>query len=61
MRTGLEVAPWTGTGLSADVNGEVTDDAFLKASNQAKEDAVATAEAIGYPVVLKASQGGGGK
>mmetsp|Transcript_30431 Transcript_30431/g.51415 ORF Transcript_30431/g.51415 Transcript_30431/m.51415 type:complete len:2150 (-) Transcript_30431:120-6569(-) len=55
--------PWSGDGLKADLNeeGRIPDEIFNKAMVTTEEEAVAAAERIGFPVMLKASEGGGGK
>jgi carbamoylphosphate synthase large subunit len=41
--------------------GTIPRDIFLKACVTSEEDAVTTAERVGYPIMIKASEGGGGK
>jgi len=55
--------PWSGDGLKADLNeeGRIPDEIFNKAMVTTVEEAVEAADRIGYPVMLKASEGGGGK
>ena len=58
--------PWSGDGLTVDpqvviATGAVPDDLFRKAMVTTADEAVAAANRIGYPVMLKASEGGGGK
>lgn len=55
--------PWSGDGLVAELTAEGTipDDVFVKATVNTAEDAVNRAANIGYPVMVKASEGGGGK
>ncbi|XRB02905.1 acetyl-CoA carboxylase [Pycnococcus provasolii] len=55
--------PWSGDGLTADLTeeGTIPDEIFQKAMVTTADEAVAAAERIGYPVMLKASEGGGGK
>jgi len=55
--------PWSGDGLEAKLNdeGTIPDEIFNKAMVTTSEEALAAANRIGYPVMLKASEGGGGK
>ena len=55
--------PWSGDGLTAELtdDGRIPDETFNKAMVHTADEAVAAAERIGYPVMLKASEGGGGK
>ena len=55
--------PWSGTGLEAELNeeGTIPDEIFNKAMVTTVEESLAAANRIGYPVMLKASEGGGGK
>lgn len=58
--------PWSGTGISDTVmspQGFVTvpDDAYAKACVNNWEEGLERAEKIGFPVMIKASEGGGGK
>uniref|UniRef100_A0A7S0X6J4 Acetyl-CoA carboxylase n=2 Tax=Mantoniella antarctica TaxID=81844 RepID=A0A7S0X6J4_9CHLO len=55
--------PWSGTGLEAELTAEGTipDEIFKKAMVTTVEESIAAANSIGYPVMLKASEGGGGK
>lgn len=57
---------WSGSGidetiLSADGYVTVADDVYQKACVSDWEDGLIKAEKIGYPVMIKASEGGGGK
>mmetsp|Transcript_26896 Transcript_26896/g.75736 ORF Transcript_26896/g.75736 Transcript_26896/m.75736 type:complete len:317 (+) Transcript_26896:457-1407(+) len=60
---GVPAIPWSGDGLVADLTdeGTIPDDTFDKACIHTLDEAIATADRIGYPVMLKASEGGGGK
>merc|ERR1719284_307611 len=55
--------PWSGDGLVADLTeeGTIPDEIFNKAMVNTAEEALAAAQKIGYPLMLKASEGGGGK
>ncbi|KAJ1334968.1 acetyl-CoA carboxylase [Microdochium nivale] len=58
--------PWSGTGVSeveVDENGIVTvaDDIYMKGCVSSWEEGLEKAHAIGFPVMIKASEGGGGK
>lgn len=58
--------PWSGTGISDTTlssQGYVTvpDDAYAAACVKTWEDGLVKAEKIGFPVMIKASEGGGGK
>ena len=55
--------PWSGDGITSGLNSEgvIPQDVFNKACVFDVEQAAATAEKIGFPVMIKASEGGGGK
>jgi acetyl-CoA carboxylase/biotin carboxylase 1 len=55
--------PWSGDGLTADLTpeGTIPDSIFKKGCVTSSEEAMQVAERIGYPVMVKASEGGGGK
>lgn len=55
--------PWSGGGIKAELNSEgvIPKEIFDSACVFDVEGAVTTAEKIGYPVMIKASEGGGGK
>lgn len=58
--------PWSGTGISdVKVNEQgfvtVEDDVYSKACVKNVDEAFRAAEKIGFPVMIKASEGGGGK
>lgn len=54
---------WSGQGLTVDYKklGCVPDDVFKSACVETPEDLLRVADACGFPVVIKASEGGGGK
>ncbi|KAJ3190595.1 acetyl-coenzyme-A carboxylase [Irineochytrium annulatum] len=59
-------APWSGTGITdttIDENGHVAvpNDAYRAATTLDVEEGIQHAARIGYPVMIKASEGGGGK
>eukprot|EP00434_Breviolum_minutum_P033087 symbB.v1.2.029273.t1/scaffold3008.1/size65483/2 len=60
---GVPSIPWSGDGLTAELTSEGTipESTFKKACLFSVSDAISCAERIGYPVMLKASEGGGGK
>ena len=47
--------------LSADGYVTVADDVYQEACVKSAEDGIIKAERIGYPIMIKASEGGGGK
>jgi len=55
--------PWSGDGLVAQLTdeGTIPDEIFKKATVNSIEEAVRVAARIGYPIMTKASEGGGGK
>ena len=55
--------PWSGEGLEAELTeeGTIPDDIFNKAMVTTVEESLVAANRIGYPVMLKASEGGGCK
>ena len=60
---GVSCMPWNGDGLKADLNEEkqIPQANVDAACITSADEAVGYAEKIGYPVMLKASEGGGGK
>lgn len=57
---------WSGTGidetvLSADGYVTVSDEVYQQACVSDAEDGLLKADKVGYPVMIKASEGGGGK
>jgi acetyl-CoA carboxylase/biotin carboxylase 1 len=58
--------PWSGTGVNEVVTGEdglvtVSEEVYAKGCTSSAEEALAKAKDIGFPVMIKASEGGGGK
>eukprot|EP00438_Fugacium_kawagutii_P004906 Skav229219 [mRNA] locus=scaffold2439:148018:157197:+ [translate_table: standard] len=55
--------PWSGDGLTCQLTdeGTIPEDVFNKAMVTTAEEAQARAEKIGFPIMVKASEGGGGK
>jgi acetyl-CoA carboxylase/biotin carboxylase 1 len=55
--------PWSGGGITSGLNeeGVIPEDVFKSACIFTADEAAATADKIGYPVMIKASEGGGGK
>jgi acetyl-CoA carboxylase/biotin carboxylase 1 len=60
---GVSCMPWNGDGLPAglDENNKIPQSNFDAACITSEDMAVEAADRIGYPVMLKASEGGGGK
>lgn len=54
--------PWSGKGLVVDYKTEgIPASTFRKATVQSVEEAQAVADEVGFPLMVKASEGGGGK
>lgn len=58
--------PWSGSGITETVMSDagfltVSDEVYARACIHSAEEGLAKAETIGYPVMIKASEGGGGK
>ena len=58
--------PWSGTGIKETIMSDqgfltVSDEVYQRACIHSAEEGLAKAEIIGYPVMIKASEGGGGK
>ena len=61
---GVPAIPWSGTGVAVDFascNGIIPPDVYDSACLHTVEQAVESCNKIGYPIMLKASWGGGGK
>eukprot|EP00441_Pelagodinium_beii_P031460 CAMPEP_0197637908 /NCGR_PEP_ID=MMETSP1338-20131121/12992_1 /TAXON_ID=43686 ORGANISM="Pelagodinium beii, Strain RCC1491" /NCGR_SAMPLE_ID=MMETSP1338 /ASSEMBLY_ACC=CAM_ASM_000754 /LENGTH=2142 /DNA_ID=CAMNT_0043210401 /DNA_START=44 /DNA_END=6472 /DNA_ORIENTATION=+ len=60
---GVPCIPWSGDGLDASLqeDGTIPDEVFKKGCVFSVEEAKASAERIGFPIMIKASEGGGGK
>ncbi|KAJ5788255.1 Acetyl-coenzyme A carboxyltransferase N-terminal [Penicillium paradoxum] len=66
QHAGVPCIPWSGTGVDevkVDDNGIVTveDEIYNKGCTFSPEEGLAKAKEIGFPVMVKASEGGGGK
>ncbi|EAU29893.1 acetyl-CoA carboxylase [Aspergillus terreus NIH2624] len=66
QHAGVPCIPWSGTGVDAvkiDSNGIVTveDETYNKGCTFSPEEGLQKAKEIGFPVMIKASEGGGGK
>jgi acetyl-CoA carboxylase/biotin carboxylase 1 len=63
QKAGVSTMPWNGDGMTADLDefGNIPFEQFDAACIHTEEEAVDAANRIGYPVMLKASEGGGGK
>lgn len=56
--------PWSGSGLTAQYSGKkikISSDLFAKGCVHTAEEGLAASHKIGFPVMIKASEGGGGK
>jgi acetyl-CoA carboxylase/biotin carboxylase 1 len=60
---GVPTIPWNAEGMTADLlpDGTIPFEQFDAACIHTEQEAVDAAERVGYPVMLKASEGGGGK
>lgn len=61
---GVPTLPWSGSGVAvsfADCNGNIPEETYNKACVFSLEEAIDSCQRIGYPIMLKASWGGGGK
>ena len=61
---GVPTLPWSGSHVSIayeECGGEVPEELYVQACLTSPEECVAACQRIGYPVMLKASWGGGGK
>ncbi|TQB75086.1 acetyl-coenzyme-A carboxylase [Monascus purpureus] len=66
QHAGVPCIPWSGTGVDAvriDEDGIVTveDDVYDKGCTHSPQEGLQKAKEIGFPVMIKASEGGGGK
>jgi len=63
QEAGVSVPPWNGDGLPAslDADKKIPQECFDAACITSEDEAVEAAARVGYPVMLKASEGGGGK
>lgn len=62
---GVPTLPWSGSGLVAssgkDKKIKISQDLFKKGCVETAEEGLVAAQKIGFPVMIKASEGGGGK
>lgn len=61
---GVPTLPWSGSGVAvsfADCKGVIPEDTYKKACVYDLDEAIESCQRIGYPIMLKASWGGGGK
>ncbi|EME32530.1 bifunctional acetyl-CoA carboxylase/biotin carboxylase [Galdieria sulphuraria] len=59
---GVPVVPWSGFGVTVDYRSQgIPEEIFRETCIFSESQAVQVANEIGYPVMLKASEGGGGK
>lgn len=62
---GIPTMPWSGSGLVADYTEgtkvKVSKELFRQACVKNLEEGLKSAQKIGFPVMIKASEGGGGK
>lgn len=60
---GVPSIPWSGEGLEANLgpDGTIPEDIFRKGTVSTVEQAKEAIKSIGFPVMIKASEGGGGK
>ena len=61
---GVPTLPWSGSSVAVsfeECGGDIPADAYDKACIHSLDDALACCRRIGYPIMLKASWGGGGK
>lgn len=59
----IPCVPWSGAGLKVDYSatGKIPEDIYAKCTLTTVEEALQAAEIVGFPAMLKASEGGGGK
>ena len=59
---GVPTIAWNGDGLIVDYKSTgIPDEVYEKANVKTVEDAILCCDRIGFPVMIKASEGGGGK
>lgn len=61
---GVPTLPWSGSGVAVsyeNCGGVIPADVYIKACIHSLDEALACCNRIGYPAMLKASWGGGGK
>ncbi|XP_065216768.1 acetyl-CoA carboxylase isoform X5 [Planococcus citri] len=60
----IPTLPWSGAGLTAQYSGKkikISNDLYKKGCVSSVEEGLASAQKIGFPIMIKASEGGGGK
>ena len=59
---GVPTVPWNGDGLRVDYKMDgIPPEIYAKANVTTSEEALECCQRIGFPVMIKASEGGGGK
>eukprot|EP01080_Neovahlkampfia_damariscottae_P011048 gene11048-3756_t len=58
---GVPTLPWSGSGVKCGKNLDISDELYNEACVKDEEEALKKAEMVGYPMMIKASAGGGGK
>jgi acetyl-CoA carboxylase/biotin carboxylase 1 len=61
---GVPTLPWSGSAVSmsfAECKGDIPEEIYNKACVFSLDEAIESCQRIGYPIMLKASWGGGGK
>lgn len=66
QHAGVACMPWSGSGITDTTTSDagfltVTNEVYMQACAMSVEAGLAVAERIGFPVMIKASEGGGGK
>lgn len=58
---GVPIVPWSGSEVKCGDGYEISDELYSKACVHSIEEAIESAIKVGYPLMIKASAGGGGK